>query len=157
MNLGRARLKSADPVAETVIKGITAVFTPAFADFLQLNISLSFLFGCQKVQGNSLAFKVSHLIERVMRIQAFSPPADQCPSAPNHHLSSICASTDLNKAALEKLGLCLAWSRLSLLGKTCIYTDLKGMGNWSIFNKENSGQVNYCFQSHLSLRGKTKS
>lgn len=81
-------------------------------------------------------------------------PADQCPSAPNHHLSSICASTDFTRAASEKLVLCLAWSRPSWLCKACIYIELKAAGNLSIFNKADFGQVNCCFQSHFLLVNK---
>lgn len=77
--------------------------------------------------------------------------ADQCPSAPNRHLSSICGSTDSAKAESDKLVLCLVWSQLSWLGEACIYIELKAAGNLSIFNKADGEQVNCCFQSHFSL------
>lgn len=80
-----------------------------------------------------------------------SSPVDQCPSAPNHHLSSICASSDFAKAASDNLVLCWAWSRLSTLCEPCIYIELKAAGNLSIFNKADGGQINCCFQSHFSL------
>lgn len=69
------------------------------------------------------------------------------PSAPNHpHIFRLLQA--LTSARQQQTG-CLVWSRLC---KACIYMRLSVVGNLSIFNKGDGGQVNCCFS--LSEQGR---